>query len=109
METPIFPMKYFKDKKTILILAKTFGAADTFYAKSDLRKLVKKNNVNVEYLYDKEQITKLTFFKDVIVIKLYGAEDIYENCELEKICRNRNIKILSYNFSHPEVYNEVVA
>ena len=90
---PIFHKRDFEDKDTVLILAKTWGAARLFFFQTALSKL---RNLKVEFLSKKEQIKIEMHHKNTVVIALPRALENEKNVELLELCGSKRFKIIDY-------------
>ena len=93
---PMFHRKDFEDKDTVLILAKTWGAANLFFYQTVLCKFRK---MKIEYLSKGSQIKRDMNRENTIVIQLSRALELEKNVRLLSLCKEKNLKVLKYGIS----------
>jgi len=93
---PMFHRKDFEDKDTVLVLAKTWGAANLFFYQTVLCKFRK---MKIEYLSKGSQIKPEMCRSNTIVIQLSQAIHSERNVRLVTLCKEKNLKILKYGIS----------
>jgi len=93
---PLFHRKDFEDKDTVLIVAKTWGAANLFFYQTVLCKFRK---MKIEYLSKGSQIKRDMNRENTLVIQLSSALDVEKNVRLLSLCKEKNLKVLKYGFS----------
>ena len=96
VKQPMFHKQDFEGKDTVLILAKTWGAARVFFFQTVLCKFRK---MKIEYLSKGSQIKRDMNRENTIVIQLSRALELEKNVRLLSLCKEKNLKVLKYGIS----------
>ena len=92
----IFRKRDFEDKEFVLVLAKTWGAANLFFYQTALCDF---KRIKIQYLSKGSQISRKMNRENTVVIHLARAMETERNVRLLNMCAMKNIKIINYGIS----------
>ena len=92
----IFRNRDFEDAEYVLVLAKTWGAANLFFFQTALCKF---KRIKILYLSKGSQIKREMTKYNTVVIQLSRALENEKNVGLLQMCEMKDIKIINYGIS----------
>lgn len=96
-QVPILHTEVIHKKDYVFILAKTWGAAKSFYDKTELRQIDRINHVKqIKFLKDESQITKEMNNRNTVVILLSRYDEDENNFNLVQTCIKKSFAFLKY-------------